>query len=185
MAVVVLGLVMVASSCGSDGSEAASSTTSMGDMGSSEMPMGSMNMGDADATRASDVEGAEIEQGTFELLDTRPQGYDDVAGDAAIARYDGGTTITIEVSGLMPGESYIAHLHESPCSDNGGNHYKFDPNGSDMPPNEIHLAFVADPDGNGFMTAENDQTAGPDGVAVVVHPVDLLDNKIACADFDE
>ena len=52
-----------------------------------------------------------------------------------------------------------------------------------MPPNEIHLAFTAAADGTGFMTAENDQTVGPDARSVVVHPIELLDNKVACAEF--
>jgi len=54
-----------------------------------------------------------------------------------------------------------------------------------MPPNEIHLAFTSDDGGNGFMTAENHQIAGLDAVAFVVHPADLIDNKLACVDFVE
>ena len=117
------------------------------------------------------------------LLDTRPSGYDDMTGTAEMARHDGGTTVTIEVSGLQPGVEYISHVHAEPCSNNGGPHYQFEVGGSELPPNEIHLLFTADEDGNGFMTAENDLTVDERAVAIVVHPVDLIDNKIACADF--
>jgi Cu/Zn superoxide dismutase len=142
-----------------------------------------MNMGDPDATPASEVAAGELVSGVFALLDTRPSGYDDVAGTADMARHDGGTTVTIELSGLQPGVEYISHLHAEPCSNNGGPHYQFEVGGSEMPPNEIHLLFSADEDGNGFMTAENARTADERAVAIVVHPVDLIDNKIACADF--
>ena len=143
-----------------------------------------MNMGDPDATRADEIDGGDLVTGSFELLDTRPQGYDDVTGTAWMARHDEGTTVTIEVSGLEPGAEYISHVHAQPCdTDNGGPHYQFEVGGDVMPPNEIHLLFTADEDGNGFMTAENDRTVDDRAVAVVVHPVDLTDNKIACADF--
>jgi len=177
--------VFAAGACADDENGAESSTTvhdaeSMDDMDSLE----DMNMGDPDATPATEVDGADIKTAEFVVLDTRPEGFDAVVGEAAIARHDGGTTVTLDVAGLVPGESYIAHLHDDVCAENGGAHYQFDPDGSEVPPNEIHLAFVADADGNGFMTAENAQVAGPDGVAMVVHPVELIDNKIACAEFD-
>jgi hypothetical protein len=177
-------LALLASACADDGQDAATTTTVHDMEAMDDADMADMNMGDPTATPATEIDGAEIRTADFVLLDTRPEGYDDVVGEAAIARYDAGTTVTVEVSSLMPGESYIAHLHDDVCSENGGAHYKFDPEGSDVPPNEIHLAFVADENGFGFMTAENAQVAGPEGVAVVVHPVDLIDNKIACAEFD-
>jgi len=148
----------------------------MGDM--------SMNMGDPTATPAEDVVGAALVTGDFTLLDTRPQGYEDVSGSAALARHDDGTTVTIRLTGLKPDTSFISHIHEGPCADYGGGHYRFDPDGSDMPPNEIHLAFQSGSDGSGFMTAENQQTVDDRAVSVVVHPRDLLDNKVACAEFD-
>ena len=178
VAIAVLGLV--ATACASEGA----TTTTMGDMEdmTGEMDM-EMNMGDPNATPATEVEGAEVVTGSFELLDTRPPGYDRVGGTAALARHDGGTTVTIEVTGLEPGVEYISHVHAGPCSENGGPHFQFEEGGSVMPPNEIHLAFTADDEGRGFMTAENDRTVDERAMAVVVHPVDLIDNKVACAEF--
>ncbi len=148
------------------------------------MAGGAMNMGDPTATRADEVAGAELALGPFTLLDTRPQGFDDTTGTAWIARHDGGTTVTIELSGLLSDSEYISHVHNGPCAENGGDHYQFEVGGSELPPNEIHLAFTSDAEGVGFMTAENDQIAGPEAVALVVHPQELIDNKVACVDFE-
>ena len=148
-----------------------------------EMDMSAMEMGDASATRADAIDDAALASGDFVLLDTRPQGYDDAAGSAWIARHTNGTTVTIELSGLTPNTDFISHVHAEACSVNGGAHFQFEVGGTEMPPNEIHLAFTSDVDGNGVMTAENDQVAGMDAVAFVVHPADLIDNKIGCVDF--
>lgn len=175
---------LLSAACGSD--ESNTSTTGdtsaeTPDQTSDEMDEMAMNMGDPNATPASDVEGAEVSSGMFELLETRPEGYDEVTGTADLARSDAGTTVTIQLVGLEPNTDYISHVHEGPCSANGGDHYKFDPAGSDVPPNEIHLAFTSDADGAAVMHAVNEMTAGPEAITVVVYPVDLLDNKIACA----
>lgn len=188
-----LALALVASACGSDSEEATATTeaesavedTAMDDTAMDGMDMDGMNMGDASATRADEVVGAALATGELMLLDTRPQGFDDVAGTAWIARHSAGTTVTVEVEGLLPDADYISHLHADVCANSGGDHYQFEIGGSDMPPNEIHLAFTSDADGNGFMTAENHQIAGLDAVAFVVHPVNLIDNKVACLDFVE
>ncbi|MFF1721508.1 hypothetical protein [Streptomyces sviceus] len=47
----------------------------------------------------------------------------------------------------------------------------------------MHLAFDADKTGTGTTTVNNDRKTGKGAVAVVVHPSDALDNRIACADF--
>lgn len=141
-----------------------------------------MNMGDPDAVPAGQVPDAKLTSGTFQLLDTAPEGYQDVAGTATMARHAGGTTVTVELTGLKPEAELISHVHDGTCADGGGGaHYKFDPAGGDKPPNEIHLAFTSTADGTGFMTAENDRTAGPQARSVVVHPREFTDNRIACA----
>lgn len=151
--------------------------------GTDDMNAMGMNMGNAAATPAEEVPGADLVEGTFVLLDTRPQGYEDLTGTAVLARHDAGTTVTLRLEGLLPGTDFISHVHDGSCADSGGDHYRFDPEGSDVPPNEIHLAFTSDITGSGFMTAENDATVDDRAVSVVVHPRDLIDNKIACAEF--
>ena len=146
--------------------------------------MAGMDMGDATLTPAKDIKGATLVTGPFKLLDTRPPGSDAVTGTAWLAHAPAsGTTVTIELQNLPPGR-YIAHLHASPCSaGNGGKHFMFDPAGPAAPPNEIHLAFTAGPDGKGFMTAHNAKDVGTDAKAVVVHPAAATDSRLACADF--
>ncbi|NND04661.1 MAG: superoxide dismutase family protein [Acidimicrobiia bacterium] len=190
----VFTIALVVTACGdtNDPSATTTSTTmAMSNMDDADMDdadmgdgdMGDMNMGDPTATRADEVEGAQVESADFALLATRPPGHDDVAGTAWLARHDMGTTVTLELVGLPTGVDYIAHVHEGSCEEAGGDHYMFDPNGSEMPPNEIHLAFTSDAAGNGFMTAENHGVVGDNAQSVVVHPADLLDNKLACAEF--
>lgn len=180
--------------CGSDdttssdttattGAPAEEPATAMDDDAASSMTMAEMNMGNADVVPADQVEGAALARGEFALLDTRPAGYDDVAGTAVIARSDAGTTVSTEISGLLPNVTYISHVHESPCSDNGGAHFQFVDGTVEVPPNEIHLMFTSDNDGEASWSAENVAVATADAVAFVVHPLEFIDNKVACVDF--
>lgn len=117
-------------------------------------------MADPDATRADEV-GGDLVSGDFTVLDTAPPGSEDVAGQAWLAQSDDGTTVTISLTGLAPETVYLAHLHAQTCaSDNGGPHFQFDPEGSDVPPNEVHLAFTSSDDGSGEVTVTNDQQVG-------------------------
>ncbi len=192
---IMIAFAMLFGACGSSGDSAqqAEDQTVEGAMdddmdatdgdGDGEMDgMGEMNMGDINATPADEVADADLQTGSFDLLETRPTGYDDLSGSAAIARSSAGTTVTIELQGLEPEVDYIAHLHSGECSTTS-DHYMFDSSGAATPPNEIHLAFTSAADGSGLMTAENDAIAEPDGQSVIVHRSDLLDNKIACAQF--
>ncbi len=140
-------------------------------------------MGDPSAPPAFSVPGARLRTARLTLLKTRPPGLDDASGTAWMATHPHGTTVTVEMVGLKPGDHYLAHLHAQPCSqDNGGGHFRFDPNGPAAPPNEVHLAFTADQAGHGFMTVNNQQTAD-NAKALVVHPAIAPDSRIACADF--
>lgn len=131
-------------------------------------------------------------EGTFEPLEGRPAGYDDVAGSASVTIEDG-TAATVEVTGLKAGRAYVAHVHEQPCSqDAGGAHFKFDPEGSDTPPNEVHFRLEADDAGAARAEATNEQDLPIDqALSVVVHELpegghaemDGHQPKIACADL--
>jgi superoxide dismutase, Cu-Zn family len=197
---------IVLAACGSDDSDATATTDApaattdtadetaddamadmdddaMAGMDHDAMNMAAHDMGSADVTPADEVEGAALARGEYTLLDTRPAGYDDVAGIAVIARSMAGTTVTTEITGLKPNEAYISHLHEKPCSENGGDHFQFVDGTVEVPPNEVHLAFMSDDTGSAVWSAENDAVVGEDGVAFVVHPFEFIDNKIACVDF--
>ncbi|MFT4773732.1 MAG: hypothetical protein ACI9ME_001034 [Ilumatobacter sp.] len=185
-ALLALGLAACGSDTNSSSADMADMDMDMADMDMDTADMADMNMGDPDATPADDVAGASLARGEFVLMDTRPAGYDAVAGTAVIARHTAGTTVTTELTGLEPNVEYISHVHAQACTDgNAGDHYQFEIGGATTPPNEIHLAFTSDNDGNGFMTAENAQIAGVEAVAFVVHPAEFMDNKVACVDFIE
>jgi hypothetical protein len=147
--------------------------------------MSGMDMGDASLPHATSIAGAQVRTASFVLLASRPPGTDGVKGTAWVARSDtSGTTVTLELTGLTPGATYLAHLHAKACSDgNGGPHFQFQAGGPAMPPNEVHLAFSADGSGRGFMTAHNERNVGSAAAAVVVHPTEAMDNRLACADI--
>ncbi|MBQ0985436.1 superoxide dismutase family protein [Streptomyces sp. F63] len=142
-------------------------------------------MGDPSATPADKIADAEITRGAFRLLDTRPPGMDDVTGTAWLAQHKDGTTVTVSLTGLKPGAAYMAHLHAQQCSDdNGGEHFQFEKGGATTPPNEVHLMFKAGKSGKATTTVSNTRKTGEDAVALVVHPREAMDNRIACADFE-
>lgn len=142
-----------------------------------------MDMGDPDATPASQVPDAQLSSGEFARLATAPT---DVSphGEAVLARHADGTTVTLHLQGLPPNTGFMAHVHEGACHEAGGAHYRHDPTGSDVPPNEIHLAFATDANGHGMMTAENPHVADERAVSVVVHLTGPDTPKLACADLD-
>ncbi len=193
VAVSMLGLVastvLIAGCGGKSGATDPASSDGSPSAGASTMPMPmAMPSGpaynDPSATPANKVTGADLKQAAFKLLDTRPPGSDSAAGSVWLAQTDSGTTVTITMTGLKPGKMYVAHLHAQRCADdNGGAHFQFDPAGPTTPPNEVHLAFAADPTGAATVTVHNDRKVGDAAKAIVVHPMDAMDNRLACADF--
>ncbi|MGI9611127.1 MAG: superoxide dismutase family protein [Acidimicrobiia bacterium] len=177
---IALGLAVAAAAFG--GSEAAAPAPAPIVADAPMMDM-DMNMGDVLLVAAVDVAGAEVASGQFQRLDTAPFGYDNVDGQAWLARSDAGTTVTIELTGLLPNSPFISHVHAGACGEAGGPHYQFELGGSTQPPNEIHLMFTSDADGIGFMTAENSQVAAPEARSIVVHPMNTMDAKVACAEL--
>ena len=179
--VAALTLVLAAAACGDnetdpmDGMDGMDTTTGM--------DMSVMAMNDPEAAPADEVEG-DVTAGDFTVLDTAPPGSEGAGGQAWLAQSEAGTTVTVRMSGLAADADYLSHLHAQPCSqDNGGDHFTFDLDGSDVPPNEVHLAFTSAADGSGEATITSDQQVGDGAPAIVVHPADSMDNRLACADF--
>lgn len=84
--------------------------------------------------------------GVFALVPNAPPGFGDLAGTAELVDgSDGGSGVSLTLSGLKPNVGYVAHVHAGTCdqADAGGPHFKFDLDGPDTPPNEIHLDFTA------------------------------------------
>ncbi len=158
---------------------------------------------DETTSQTSDAGDTTTEMGSFALVTGAPDGFDDVSGTATLVRNDAGTDVAIELSGLKPDMKYASHVHADFCdqADPGGPHFKFAADGADTPPNEIHLPFQSDADGNGSATAHNDQTVPVgEGKSIVVHTAPAAETsdagsddhastpsraaKIACASLD-
>lgn len=136
-------------------------------------------MGDVSATPARDVEGATLEIGSFGGVADGDAGG--ISGDAVLARHAGGTTLTVSLEQLPAASDFTGHLHSGACADGGGPHYRHDPDGSELPPNEIHIAFSTDDAGAGFMTVENPTPVSHQAASVVIHAVGGA--KLVCADL--
>jgi len=119
--------------------------------------------------------------GSFVAVSDAPAEAEEISGSVEQVRSEAGTETTIELSGLEPDTAYIAHVHAGACDqpDPGGPHYKFDLDGGDMPPNEIHLSFTSDDRGNGEVGVDN-ETRIPDGegLSVVVHHDEEADGEM-------
>jgi hypothetical protein len=110
--------------------------------------------------------------GQFEPVAGAPGGYANLAGEATLERVDGGTEISISLTGLQFDTAYEGHLHSGGCdqADPGGPHFKFDPSGSEEPPNEIHFEFVSSGEGAGEAEASSDREVPiGDAGSVVLH----------------
>ena len=121
--------------------------------------IGFASCGDSESGADGDSD-ADVVSGQFERVAGAPSGYEAVAGKATVERADGRTAVSLDLRGLAPGGEYVAHLHSGGCdrADPGGPHFKFDPRGSEEPPNEIHLAFSANGQGTGTATASSNGT---------------------------
>ena len=148
---------------------------------------------------APGVSAATKDRGTFQTLpDGAAMGLA-IEGFATITRSDAGTEVKVVVRGLEPGITYAAHLHNAPCSaaNPGGAHYKDDPAGPSVPPNELWLSSTDDPmagitanaGGVAHGRGSADWVARPEAQAVVIHFIPPGGStaggpKIACADLE-
>jgi hypothetical protein len=122
----------------------------------------------------------------------------EIDGVATIKRTQSGTVVKARVRGLQPGTTYGAHLHNAPCSaaDPGGGHYRNDPAGPSVPPNELWLSSTRDPmagitaNSRGVTRGRGkaDWVARPEAQSVVIHSIPPGGTtaggpKIACADL--
>jgi hypothetical protein len=138
-------------------------------------------------------------RGTFQTLpDGAAMGLE-IDGFATLTRSDAGTEGKVVVRGLESATTYAAHLHNAPCSDAnpGGAHYKNDPAGPAMPPNELWFSSTDDPmfgiransAGVAHGRGSADWVARPEAQSVVVHYIPPGGTtaggpKIACADLE-
>jgi hypothetical protein len=140
---------------------------------------------------------AKNEHGSFSTLPAGQAMGLSLDGIAHLKRSGDGTRAMIHVRGLTPGATYAAHLHNAPCSVNeGGGHYKDNPAGPPVPPNELWLSSTANPQAgitanpggvaHGYGSA--DWIARDDAQSIVIHYIPPGGTtaggpKIACADL--
>ncbi|MGQ0464351.1 MAG: hypothetical protein ACT4QG_03410 [Sporichthyaceae bacterium] len=151
------------------------------------------------AAITAQTDGAKVFGGSFANVKGAPPNSPAVVGTAEMIVAQGKTRVTILVTGLDNKAAYIAHVHDDVCSapDPGGAHFKFDPNGGDQPPNEIHLniQFEVNRQGDKLAAITSDVTvegaAGESAKSVVIHlkrargaGLDAAKPpKLACADL--
>jgi hypothetical protein len=155
--------------------------TDMDDTDMDDTDMGDMDMGSSAAPRADEVEGATLRQADFIVLDGAPEGFAGAGGTAFLA-LDSATVLTVDVMGLAADAAVIGHLHAESCATSGGPHFKFDADGGDTPPNEVHIAATADDTGS-FSISVTNEMAATDAMSVVIHAADGDTTKALCADL--
>lgn len=126
----------------------------------------------------------DLRTGRFAALPGAPQEETaNLSGDIWVAENDDGTAVTVELTGLQAGADYMGHLHAQACDqDAGGPHFAFDPDGSEMPPNEVHFGFTANEQGAGAATVHNPQRVGTEARSAVLHSPSG-DDRLVCADL--
>jgi hypothetical protein len=164
-----------------DTASAAMDDMDMDDTDMDDTDMGDMDMGSSAAPRADEVEGATLRQADFIVLDGAPEGFAGAGGTAFLA-LDSATVLTVDVMGLAADAAVIGHLHAESCATSGGPHFKFDADGGDTPPNEVHIAATADDTGS-FSISVTNEMAATDAMSVVIHAADGDTTKALCADL--
>lgn len=138
---------------------------------------------------ASAGNGAQKTTGTFAAV----PGYADygITGTARLVRLPSErTNAKVKVEGLQPGQTYLSHVHNAPCSTGGGGHYQNQVGGATTPPNELWLAtdaetvgITANPKGKAVGTGRADWLARPEAQSIVIHHYSDPAIRVACADL--
>ena len=128
--------------------------------------------GSDESTGETSAEEDATVSGKFAPVADAPAGSAKVTGEAELERSDGGTTVSVALTGLESKAAYIAHLHTGGCNqaDPGGPHFQFEEGGSEEPPNEIHLEFTSDGAGAGEAEATSKRDVPPgEAGSIVLH----------------
>ena len=126
----------------------------------------------------------------------------EIEGTARLVRRSGSTSLVVSVDGLEPGKAYASHLHNGTCAETTSPHYKDNPYGPSVPPNELwpsteeqdaEAGLVADREGRAVAPAWGQWVARPTARSVWIHqgtvpgtPADEDHSahiRIACADL--
>ena len=128
---------------------------------------------------------AQVTRGRFQTTSAGlARGYD-ITGHAVMVRSDtgGGRTLVVSVArGLEPGTTYGSHVHNAPCSLNGGGgHYQHEVGPAVNDVNEIWPVLHAQTSGVAQGRAVHGHRARPEAQSIVIHASDGV--RIACLDL--
>jgi hypothetical protein len=132
--------------------------------------------------------GSVVTRGDFITLDDGTTAGLEVGGHAQmVRRADGTTKVNVQLTGLVPGAAYAAHVHAGTC-DGLGPHYFFGgpvtdgdgPDGDEIWPGPV----TANAGGIATGRTTVGDTAGPTAGSVVVHATATGGDRIACADLN-
>ncbi len=133
-------------------------------------------------------DGNEKVTGSIAPVEGAPAADEKVGGEATLERVGGATIVSLRATGLAPRAEYVAHLHTGGCdqADPGGPHFKFNANGGDEPPNEIHLEFESGADGSGKARVSSDREvpAGEAG-SIVIHEAESEHAASSAAEVED
>lgn len=108
-----------------------------------------------------------------------------LSGTASLTRKVSGVTeVSVTMTGLAPKTTYMAHVHDLPCSSTppGGGHFKFDKAITEViETNELWLTLVSDSQGDAGDLTWSANVADASAQSVVVHAGD--GSRLACFDL--
>ncbi|MEM7199798.1 MAG: hypothetical protein AAF628_06000 [Planctomycetota bacterium] len=112
------------------------------------------------------------------------RGFDRLRSRAEMSRRSTGRTVVrLWVTGLAPLTSYACHVHDRPCSQGGGGHYKIDPTiAATIQANELWLDFTTDARGRAQAQVIDLQISRPEAASIVIHDTD--GTRIGCIDLN-
>ncbi len=122
-------------------------------------------------------------EGTFEPFAAAEAIDQDITGTATMEVSAGNTNVSIDVQGLDPAETYMAHVHEYPCDvADGGAHYQRMPGGPGTADNELWPLVEPDAGGMASDSLDAPHEARGDAQSVVIHRMTMMGNpRVACA----
>jgi len=125
--------------------------------------------------------------GTSQLFPAATPDHTGLTATAELVRgLDGMTRVHVAASGLMPGVTYPAHVHNLPCGvQSGGGHYLRDKGMSAAESNELWVPLTADGSGDADASTAAAHVATADARSIVIHDPnsDPVNARLACIDL--
>lgn len=121
--------------------------------------------------------------GTFAPFAAADEIDEEISGTAHMEVRASGTTVEVEVEGLLPDETYMSHVHEYPCEvADAGAHYQREPGGPVDADNELWPTVTPDAMGTASDSFEVEHVARGDAQSIVIHRMTPEGSpRVACA----